>query len=90
MYPKLIQRDISGRTDTRSITVTQAWLAQIVEKWTRNHPSRQKIGGSTSNDNWRQREFHVGENIINNIHDKLTEFYANNIIHQIPEKKIKQ
>ena len=43
------------------------------------------MGVGTSNEGWKQMEWYVREKLINNIYDKLTQFYGNNIIHKTPE-----
>ena len=45
------------------------------------------MGDSTSKVVWKSSECHVGGNIMNNKHDKLTQFYANNIINQKTKNK---
>ena len=45
------------------------------------------MGGSTKYLGWKPSKWHVKENIINNIHGKLTKLYDNNIINKTPDDK---
>ena len=65
-------------------TITTSRLVQQGEKGTGNQIPIQKMLGSTPNDNLNQIEWHVREKRMNNRHDKLTKFRANNIIHYTP------
>ena len=45
------------------------------------------MGGSTSRVGWKPSGWNIRGKIMNNSHDKLTQFYADNIIHQTPDNK---
>ena len=72
VYPNWIQRDIADHMNTMLPISKKSRLAQIRDKGTRKIQKEKTKGGSTSNENWKQNDWHVGEKIMKNSCDKLT------------------